>query len=340
MKLRGAISGFGRVAALGHLPGWRARPRVEIVAVHEPLPERRHEALRLIRNVRVYESLELMLDGERLDFLDIASPPADHAAAARSALEARVHVLVEKPPCLERAEFERLTALAAARGRVMYCVHNWKHAPPYRIAHSAVTAGRLGAVSYVALNRLRTEQAGHSQWRVGDAGGGGGILIDHGWHVFYLMQWLMGGAPPSSVSSQLALAGGRVEEVADLRLTFPGARLGYSHLSWRAPVRRTSAVVYGDQGVLEIEGDRVVLSTRAGAAEDLSVADAPDDSYHSGWFASLAARFEQAIAQGPGSREMAENLAEARAALAAVVAARQSAAQGGISVEITINAPA
>lgn len=75
MKLRGAISGFGQVAALGHLPGWRTRPDVEIVAVHEPLASRRHEALKLIRNVRVYEDLELMLNGEQLDFLDVTSLP-------------------------------------------------------------------------------------------------------------------------------------------------------------------------------------------------------------------------------------------------------------------------
>lgn len=336
MKLRGAISGFGRVAALGHLPGWQKRPGVEVVAVHEPLPERRHEALALIRNVRVYESLELMLGGERVDFVDIASPPAAHAGAAGCALEAGAHVLVEKPLCLERSEFERLAALAAARGRVMFCAHNWKHAPPYRIAHGAVTAGRLGAVGYVALNRLRTEQAGGSHWRVSAADGGGGILSDHGWHVFYLMQWLMGGAPPSAVSARLAPAKGQAEEIADLSLTFAGGRLGYSHLSWRAPVRRTSAIVCGDQAMLEIEGDRVILSTRAGAIEDLSVADAPDDSYHSAWFASLAERFEQAIAEGAGSPVAAENLAESRAALATTVAARQSAARGGAPVELAL----
>ena len=45
-----------------------------------------------------------MLDGERLDFVDVASPPAYHAAAARMALEAGAHVLVEKPLCLARDE--------------------------------------------------------------------------------------------------------------------------------------------------------------------------------------------------------------------------------------------
>src|SRR6516164_7123899 len=100
--LRGAISGFGEVAARAHLVGWKAHPDVQIVAIHDPVAARRHAAINLIKNIRVYDDLDLMLDGEKLDFLDIASPPAYHAVAASRALEAGTHVLIEKPLCLER----------------------------------------------------------------------------------------------------------------------------------------------------------------------------------------------------------------------------------------------
>ena len=80
MKLRGAISGFGEVAARAHLAGWRTRENVTLGVIHDPIAERRHEAIRLIKNVRVYDDLELMLDGEAPDFVDIASPPALHGA--------------------------------------------------------------------------------------------------------------------------------------------------------------------------------------------------------------------------------------------------------------------
>jgi len=67
MRLRGAISGFGEVAAAAHLAGWRMRPDVQIVAVHDPLAPRRHLAINLVPNIRVYDDIELMLDGEALD---------------------------------------------------------------------------------------------------------------------------------------------------------------------------------------------------------------------------------------------------------------------------------
>ena len=303
--------------------------------------------MRLIPNVRVYDDLELMLDGERLDFVDVASPPAYHAATAMTALAAGAHVLVEKPLCLERDEFESLRAVAASRARVLMCVHNWKHAATYRLAHDLVMAGRLGEMRYVALDRLRTAPAGiglgaSGRWRLG-AASGGGILVDHGWHVFYLMRWLMGGLDPDAITAFMGVAQeAPVEDVADLRVIFPGDRIASAHLSWRSPLRRTRAMLYGSKGALEIDGDRATLTARSGRSEDVSPAGDPDDSYHSAWFAGVAADFERAVHQSIGqnigegveSVAAAENLAEARAALELTLSAQESNRQGGGQVKI------
>jgi predicted dehydrogenase len=344
MALRGAISGFGEVAAQAHLAGWRARPDVTIVAVHDPVSARRHQAINLVRNVRVYDDLELMLTGEALDFVDIASPPAFHANTVRLALEANINVLVEKPLCLEPAEFAELAGLAARKRRVLMCVHNWKHSPAYRRAHELVMAGRLGALRYVSLVRLRQGPAGGGgiagaggeRWRL-DARTGGGILIDHGWHVLYLAQWLMGGVAPVSVSARLQLRPGtNVDEIADLRLEFPGMALAYSHMSWRAPVRRTSAVIYGEDAILEIKGDDLFLTGRSGGVEDHSVSDSADDSYHASWFSGVASDFETALQAGVGSGLIRDNQAEAKMAVEVISAARRSNESGGSAVAIRL----
>jgi predicted dehydrogenase len=343
MMLRGAISGFGEVAAQAHLAGWRTRPEVNIVAIQDPVSERRHQAMRLIPNSRVYDDLELMLDAERLDFVDVASPPAYHAATARMALEAGAHVLVEKPLCLARDEFDSLRAAASSRKRVLMCVHNWKHAAVYRLAHDLIMAGRLGEIRYVALDRLRTAPAGiglgaSGRWRLG-AVSGGGILVDHGWHVFYLMRWLMGGLDPAAISAFMSVGqSAPVEDIADLRVIFPGDRIASAHLSWCSPIRRTRATIYGSEAALEIDDDRVMLTARSGKLQNLSEDVSPpaeiDDSYHSAWFAGMAADFERAVHESVESPTAAENLAEARAALALTLGAQESARQGGGQVRI------
>ena len=338
MKIRGAISGFGEVAALAHLPGWRTRANVTMGVIHEPIAARREEAFRLIKNVRVYDDLALMLDGERPDFVDVASPPAMHFAAARAAIEAGAHVLVEKPMCLTLEEFAELTARAEARRRVLMCVHNWKFAPAYAAAHAAIVAGKVGIVRSILIERLRTGPAGAggsgARWRA-SAQSGGGILIDHGWHVFYLMQWLAGGVAPETVSARMETpAGENVDHAADVTVGFRGGCEAQAKLSWRAPYRRTAAVIHGTDGSIEIDGDRVSLKTRGSESEDLSVADIPDDSYHSAWFSGVAELFERSILQGSDSVGAKTNLAEARASLGLIVGARRSSVAGGAELKV------
>jgi predicted dehydrogenase len=297
---------------------------------------RRQAALRAIKHIRVYEDLDLLLTGEAPDFVDIASPPAYHAGAARAALEAGAHVLVEKPLCLDAEDLASLRALAASKARLLLCVHNWKHSPLYRRAFEIVSAGGLGELRYCALTRLRTGQAGGAPWRIDPVIGGGGILIDHGWHTFYLMQWLMGGGrAPLAVAARLGFfPPGVVDEVADLTVGFAGGALGYVHLSWRAPARRTSALLYGDDGMIELEESSVRLTSRSGISEDLAVGEEPDNSYHPGWFAGVAKDFEEAIMEGPQGLIVTQNDREAGYALAMLAAAKASQAASGAPVAL------
>jgi UDP-N-acetylglucosamine 3-dehydrogenase len=338
-KLRGAISGFGEVAARAHLAGWRTRENVAIGAIHDPISERRHEAIRLIKNVRVYDDLELMLDGEAPDFVDVASPPGLHHQSARAALSAGAHVIVEKPLALSLDEFDELAAIAAEKSRILMCVHNWKYAPAYAAARKAIETGRLGAIRFMSIDRLRTEPAGTGgsggKWRA-SAASGGGILIDHGWHVFYLMYWLLGGDSPVSISARLeSPAGMDVDDVADVRIRFASGSFFRAHLSWRAPVRKTSALIFGEHASLAIEGDRVLLTRRSGEVEDLSVADIADDSYHSAWFGGVAEEFERAVTEGTNSLVASRNLAEARVALMLIDGARKSSINNGIEINLS-----
>ena len=174
-----------------------------------------------------------------------------------------------------------------------------------RLRARAIEAGRLGAIRFMSIDRLRTEPAGAGgsggKWRA-SAASGGGILIDHGWHVFYLMNWLLGGERPVSISARLeSPAECEVDDVADVRIRFGSGAFCRAHLSWRAPVRRTSALIYGERASIEIEGDRVMLTDRSGKVEDLSVAEIADDSYHSAWFDGVAEEFERAVTEGTDS---------------------------------------
>src|SRR6516165_5230223 len=103
-KLRGALIGYGFIMEKGHAAGYRQRAAggasdVEIVAISDISADRRAHAQAAWPEARIYSDYRSLLDAEkgRLDFVDIATPPSDHAVIALEALQRGLHVLCEKP---------------------------------------------------------------------------------------------------------------------------------------------------------------------------------------------------------------------------------------------------
>jgi predicted dehydrogenase len=145
----------------------------------------------------------------------------------------------------------------------------------------------------------------------------------------------MGGDRPVAISSYLRFDGSAaVDHFADIRIEFPGARMANVLLTWTAAVRRTTAVIAGTAGLLEIEGNRILLTESSGRSVDYSVTDDPDDSYHRAWFMAAAADYEDALKHGPCSEFALTNLDEAATALALTKAAQRSAARRGRAVAL------
>ena len=191
--LRGAIIGFGNIAIQGHVPAWRRRHDVEIVAGTDARPAQRAALATHMPGARWYDSSDALLADAGLDFVDIATPPSSHAPLIRGALARGLHVLCEKPLVHSLDELGALRALAEEHGRVLHTVHNWHHAPIVRRTATLVREGAIGQVTRVDWHTLRTRPAvagggDGENWRLDPQIAGGGVLADHGWHVFYVVQ--------------------------------------------------------------------------------------------------------------------------------------------------------
>src|SRR5207247_1235407 len=136
-------------------------------AVADVCEARRGVARKLAPGARVYESHEALLAAETgLDFLDIATPPVDHARIARAALQRGLHVFCEKPLTCTVEEALSLVAAARQARRVVFPAHNYKHAPVVKFAAQVIASGRIGQVRAVTLETFRTTHAkGVPEWR-------------------------------------------------------------------------------------------------------------------------------------------------------------------------------
>jgi len=338
--LRGALVGFGGVAEHGHLPGFLRDPRFEICAVVDPEQAARDRAARTSSGrIGLYSDLAACLSSERLDFVDIATPPSEHLEAIERAAGAGLHLLVEKPLALSIEEALRVER-AARRGEVaLTVIHNWHHAPVFRAAREALEKGAIGAPDEVEFVTERTEPAGGGarSWRLDRKIAGGGILVDHGWHQLYLARALLGGCDPRSVQAtteRRRWTEYSVEDTAQVRVGYRGGARAELRLTWAAPRRRTLVTIRGESGILRVEDGGVVVAARDEPEQPWpSERDAPDDSYHASWFPGVLDAFAKAVREPTSA---AANHREALLCQAVIDAAYRSAERSGAEVAIEI----
>ena len=335
--LRGAIVGLGNAALESHLPGWSTLVGVEIVAVTDVEGDRQAEAAARMPAARWFETAEALLDHPGLDFVDICTPPSSHAPLIVRALTRGLHVLCEKPLVRSLAELDVVSRLAAERGRVLHTVHNWHHAPILRRAAELIQQGAIGRVGRVVWQTLRTRPATTRDrqgvnWRLDPAVGGGGILTDHGWHVFYLIQgWV--GARPLSLSAHLERrtpTAPEVEDTATVHLTYPDATAEI-FLTWVADERRNWARLDGADGTLELQDDTLVLTRGARSERWPCLPALSNGSVHPDWFAPVAYQFVTAATSGDGD---GANLAEATLSVLLESLARESSRRAGATLPV------
>jgi predicted dehydrogenase len=306
---RGAIIGFGNVAAHGHLPGWQAQPDFTIVAVADPDAARCAEAQRLLPGIRVYADYEEVLLREPIDFVDIAAPPGRHAAVIEAAARAGVPVLCEKPLTTSVAEYRRLQSVVHNAGIALHTVHNWKYSEAFCAVREVLQAGTLGSLWRISFETERNGCAATTgdNWRMDPRLGGGGILVDHGWHTFYLLL-AMAQQRPRRISARLEkrrYPTAEVEDTAHCMIEFPSLK-GEIRLTWAAEMRRTRWVLNGSDGDLVLDEDRLRISAAHGSSDRRLNEGLSGSSHHPEWFRGVIDEFRTAL-----SSRNRSNLSEA-----------------------------
>jgi len=196
----GPANSIRRIAFLGsgYIADWHARsiasvPNVELVAVCDrSLP--RAQALATKFGVpQVYASLEEMLAAEKLDAVHILLPPDRHFEAARTILEAGIHVFLEKPMCDRADDCDALVRLAAERGLRLGVGHNFLFAGPYEQLCQDVRSGILGRIDQLTITWNRVlPQVVHGPFDIWMLRDPLNILIEVGPHSVSQMLDLVG----------------------------------------------------------------------------------------------------------------------------------------------------
>ncbi len=158
-----------RVALLGagYIADWHAQALqsvdgVELVAVCDRAMAKAEALAQKFGAKHVYTSLEDMLAAEQLDAVHVLLPPSGHFEAARTVLEADVHVFLEKPMCANADDCDTLVRLAEERGLRLGVDHNFLFTEIYEQLQRDVRGGVLGLIDDVVITWHREmPQAAH-----------------------------------------------------------------------------------------------------------------------------------------------------------------------------------
>lgn len=143
-----------------------------------------------------------------IDVVDIVAPNHLHAEMALAALEAKKHVLIEKPLATTLADCDRLVAAVDRTGGLLSVGFELRLSVQWRTIKELIDSGRIGQPRWVRVGLFRHPyRSGASGWRQ-DAATVGSWILEEPVHFYDLAMWyLAGSGEPLAVTAQGTKAG-------------------------------------------------------------------------------------------------------------------------------------
>jgi len=256
--------------------------------------------------------------------VDICLPHALHATAARAALAAGKHLLIEKPFATSLDEADAMIEAAARVRRILMVAENVRYDAVYLRMAELIVSGAVGApfLCRICRDHHMHDSLRARPWFFTDPTGG--IMWSGGIHDIETVRMLMGDAPFQEVYATAArktLAEMATDDtsVGLFRMAGGGVALLSESFSTHAPRgERIRVEVFGPDGSLMTDGDGTLTIVTPGGtrAEQIS----PEDT-----FTAEIRHFLDCIRDGD---EPATAAWAMRPGLAAILAAQASIAVG------------
>jgi predicted dehydrogenase len=193
-KVKIGIIGIGSMAGC-HLKNLETTRGVKLTAVCDIIKDRADRAAATY-TCAAYANHAQLLKDKVCDAVIIATPHYAHTTIGIDALNAGLHVLVEKPISVHKADCERLIAAYRNKRLVFSAMFNQRTDPHYQKIRQMIQRGDLGKldrINWIITNWFRTESYYASGgWRATWAGEGGGVLLNQCPHNLDLWQWMFG----------------------------------------------------------------------------------------------------------------------------------------------------
>ncbi|MCB0890977.1 MAG: Gfo/Idh/MocA family oxidoreductase [Propionibacteriaceae bacterium] len=281
--VRMGIIGLG--AQGGYYAGFLSRgrvPNVQLAAICDTDESKREAAEGF--GVPFFTDYHDMLASGQVDAVVTTIPHYLHPEVGIDALDAGLHVLVEKPIGVYTTQARALLDHAAQTSdRTTAVMFNQRTNPLYIDLRNLIQSGELGKLrhtSWIITTWWRPQgYYDQSAWRATWGGEGGGVLVNQAPHQLDLWQWLCG--VPKSVFAKLAFGFKRdiaVEDEVTALVDFGDGATGTFTTCTHDLVGTDRLEILFDAGKIVVDDSKTVTITKLSAPEqELSAGMNMDD---------------------------------------------------------------
>jgi len=193
-KVKIAILGCGGMSG-AHAGRYKENPDVEIVALCDVSSEIVEGYIE--RNLpdyspkpQVFTDYDAMLRESGADAVTIVTPHTMHFEHGLKAIEAGLHVFMEKPMVTDSGDAAKLKEAVEKAGKILVIGYNTPCTPAFRWLREAIRSGRYGKLETVTgWQTQEWAKATVGTWRQNAALSGGGQMYDSGAHMFNSLVW-------------------------------------------------------------------------------------------------------------------------------------------------------
>ena len=219
MKKNLAIVGYGGQGAWH--ANWAMKSDVVSLAGIFDIAQKRVQAAK-DNGIHTYASREELLADPKVDIVLCATPNDVHKEIVIAALNAKKHVICEKPVALSVGDFDDMVAAAKANG-VFFTVHqNRRWDVDFLAIKSLIASGEIGETINIE-SRVHGSRGIPSDWRCHKPYGGG-MILDWGVHLIDQMLQLIKEKITKVYCENTYITTDEVDDGFNLHLTFESGK--------------------------------------------------------------------------------------------------------------------
>lgn len=312
-----------------HCEALAGLPNVELHSLCTRNPERLAEVAKTFGVAHTYTDFQAMLADPELEAVSVVTMWDQHVAPAVAALDAGKHVFLEKPMASTVADCDAIVA-ASKRARGSFMVgHICRFNPRYAAAKAEIAAGKIGKIASMYARRNLPKMVGEQVLpKIGP-------IIGDGVHDTDLMLWFSGAKVETAFAQTVNIRGFANPDLGWTMYRFDSGAIGVLEDNWCLP-NTTAFQIDERMEIIGTEGAIHIHETHP----NFSICDAtgwhsPDTTYwpllhgvRSGALREELAYFANCV--GLGRRPEVITAEESRAAVAACLAAEESARTGAV----------